>query len=649
MKKSSKVWILSAGLVMCGALLGLAGCRMKLDPQDTTQNEPPQTVFGEWVTTVEPTCEGEGQQMRVSLTDFNVFETRTIPATGHTWGEWEQETAPTCIVDGVKKRLCSVCDNYDYEPISALGHDWGEWGTGKAATCLSGGYNVRVCTRDEKHLDIEAVEALGHDWGEWVVSLAPTCTQVGSEVHYCRNDNAHKQMRVLTALGHDWHEAVVTKEPTCTAAGKTTQFCRNDSSHTVTAEIPALEHDWSEWVLTKEPTETETGVERRYCANDSTHPETRTLSFLGTKGLKYTLNEEETSYIVSGPSYSSMKELYIPGNHEGLPVLEIADNAFKGYTALTQVVFGGHTIGTASRIEKIGAGAFANSSSLEYFGIPRTVKEIGAQAFAQSGMKLFRIPEDVQSVGAGAFSGWTEEQSIFVAGFASQAEADEAWGAEWRSGCNAVITYETGEEDDYTVVRISNYEANFRARNKENLSGVITIPAVAKGYLIKEIVTSGFASCSNITGIVVEGNILEKVRNGAFANCGALESVQLPESVKEIGANAFRLCASLNSVRIPEGVTSIGVFAFVGCTSLMNITLPASLTSIGKGAFEGWTAEQTIVVRGYANEAEADAVLGTAWREGCNATIIYELEQYLPEGTTEVEAEQFKDNNTLLR
>jgi len=43
----------------------------------------------------------------------------------------------------------------------------------------------------------------------------------------------------------------------------------------------------------------------------------------------------------------------------------------------------------------------------------------------------------------------------------------------------------------------------------------------------------------------------------AFNGCTKLETVTLPTSLKQIGANAFFGCSSLISIEIPEGVTEI--------------------------------------------------------------------------------------------
>ena len=63
----------------------------------------------------------------------------------------------------------------------------------------------------------------------------------------------------------------------------------------------------------------------------------------------------------------------------------------------------------------------------------------------------------------------------------------------------------------------------------------------------------------------------------------------IPNSVTKIGDGAFYCCDSLQSITIPNSVTSIGDYAFYWCKSLQSITIPNSVTSIGDGAFSGCT------------------------------------------------------------
>jgi hypothetical protein len=49
-------------------------------------------------------------------------ETETVPALGHTWGEWETVTEATCEQDGLRKHVCSVCNKEETEVVEKLGH-----------------------------------------------------------------------------------------------------------------------------------------------------------------------------------------------------------------------------------------------------------------------------------------------------------------------------------------------------------------------------------------------------------------------------------------------------------------------------------------------------------------------------------------------
>lgn len=49
------------------------------------------------------------------------YETVTVKATGHAWGEWEQVKAPTYTEIGEEMRTCAACGMTETKPIAALG------------------------------------------------------------------------------------------------------------------------------------------------------------------------------------------------------------------------------------------------------------------------------------------------------------------------------------------------------------------------------------------------------------------------------------------------------------------------------------------------------------------------------------------------
>ncbi len=82
---------------------------------------------------------------------------------------------------------------------------------------------------------------------------------------------------------------------------------------------------------------------------------------------------------------------------------------------------------------------------------------------------------------------------------------------------------------------------------------------------------------------------VDKIGDHAFRYLTDLESITIPESVKEIGQEAFYGCTGLTSINIPEDVREIGQAAFYGCTSLASITIPEGVIEIRNQTFQRCT------------------------------------------------------------
>ena len=71
----------------------------------------------------------------------------TIPATGHTSGDWVTTTKPTCTDVGEQTRTCSTCGAMETREVSATGsHIPGEWVTTKEPTRTEEGERTQSCT-----------------------------------------------------------------------------------------------------------------------------------------------------------------------------------------------------------------------------------------------------------------------------------------------------------------------------------------------------------------------------------------------------------------------------------------------------------------------------------------------------------------------
>ena len=106
---------------------------------------------------------------------------------------------------------------------------------------------------------------------------------------------------------------------------------------------------------------------------------------------------------------------------------------------------------------------------------------------------------------------------------------------------------------------------------------------------------------------------IEFIEESAFFRCYSLESVTLPDSVKEIGESAFEECASLINIHIPKSVTVIGKHAFANCECLSEIKIPLSVGSLGNFAFEDCYSLESLFID------EGVLVIGFGTFRGCQS------------------------------
>ena len=142
----------------------------------------------------------------------------------------------------------------------------------------------------------------------------------------------------------------------------------------------------------------------------------------------------------------------------------------------------------------------------------------------------------------------------------------------------------------------------------------INIPAS-----VKAINKAAFMNCSSLATITFsKGSMLtkicggkgflshgEKYYYGAFANCTALTSIEIPANVEIIEEAAFKNCTALTTVTF-ENNSSLKTIcgatydysyyggAFSDCISLISIEIPASVETIEAAAFKGCSKLATV-------------------------------------------------------
>ena len=171
--------------------------------------------------------------------------------------------------------------------------------------------------------------------------------------------------------------------------------------------------------------------------------------------------------------------------------------------------------------------------SVTYNGKIYPVTSIGEDAFyGCTGLTSIVIPESVTSIDYGAFWGCTGLTSITIPESVTSIGGPVFWNC---TGLTEVIW-------------------NARVCNIEEVVGF----------------SHPFYACDNIKQFTFGDNV-ELIPAGLCLGLTGFTTIEIPESVTEIGPSAFYGCTGLTTITIPESVTSIGNSAFSGCTGLTTV------------------------------------------------------------------------------
>lgn len=113
---------------------------------------------------------------------------------------------------------------------------------------------------------------------------------------------------------------------------------------------------------------------------------------------------------------------------------------------------------------------------------------------------------------------------------------------------------------------------------------------------LEEIGGYAFRGCSNLTDIIgLEKTKITCISIDTFRDAEHLKTVKLPSKVQKIGGGAFYRCSDLVNIELPESLIEIGASAFYGCVSLKEIIVPCGCKNIDNYAFD-WTDALTKIV-----------------------------------------------------
>lgn len=176
------------------------------------------------------------------------------------------------------------------------------------------------------------------------------------------------------------------------------------------------------------------------------------------------------------------------------------------------------------------------------------------------------LPEGLEVIGSRAFTGCDGITSIRI-----PASVEELYGSSF-AGCN-IEAYEVDEENEhYTAINGVVYT--------KDLKTLVAFPSAYphKHFVVPsttQVIGYGAFEFSRIDSIALF-NELKIIEDCAFS-CSAIRSIEIPDTVIEIGGWAFSNCRKLEHVRLSRGLTKIPECVFSSCSKLSTLDIPSNV------------------------------------------------------------------------
>lgn len=237
------------------------------------------------------------------------------------------------------------------------------------------------------------------------------------------------------------------------------------------------------------------------------------------------------------------------------------------------------TVVISDGVTSIGEHAFYYCENLKNITIPSSVKSIGMGAFYSCKSLIgITIPNGTESIGEDAFKYCNGLKEVTVPGSVKSIE----------EGAFSNCYYEE-TDDDYNITYSRGLEKVIIQDGVETIGGQAF-------YMCKKLNTIELPDSVINIGVdafyqtpyyssISEWDVLYIGNHFIAANQEISGAYTVKSETKTIADCAFYYCDHLTSIEIPNSVVSIGSRAFDNCNSLNSITIPKSVTNIGDCAF----------------------------------------------------------------
>ena len=301
------------------------------------------------------------------------------------------------------------------------------------------------------------------------------------------------------------------------------------------------------------------------------------------QGVKYSLNDDESTYSVSGHTDACTGDVTILSSVNGCSVTSIGNSAFMNCYALS-------TITIPNSVTSIGQNAFSDCTSLALVNMEvETPIVITADVFTNADRvnAALHVPAGCKVAYADAPI-WNEFGTILEGneGTIINANTTEGWNVAFTTLDDTKKTCQVGYLDG---------SFNKPAVDRDAVDGSLTIPESVDGYKVVKIGKYAFDNTIKMTSVTIPATVTYIDRN-AFFNCNGLTSFELPAGVAHLGDRALSSLRGVTSLKVADGNTFYDSHG--DCNAIIETatnkllfgskitTIPADVPEIGESAFE---------------------------------------------------------------
>lgn len=327
----------------------------------------------------------------------------------------------------------------------------------------------------------------------------------------------------------------------------------------------------------------------------------------GSKGLAYTLSDDETYYVLTGIGTCKDNELIVGNWYNGKPVTEIGEAALS----TAEGEWGPKIIRVSEGISTLGFRGL-RSRTVEYVYLPDSITILTKASFIlDKSLKAVVLPATLTKIEDDAFME-CPIQDIYFKGSREQWDKVEKSLNNNKTLAKAAFHYNYDGEDAIDGKVEGSEGLDYTLSDDETYYSVTGIGTCKD----EEVIVGNWHNGKPVTTIA--GAALSPEEGSSYGP----KSITVSQGITTIEFRGLR-CMTAEFISIPESVTILGKASFIRDSQLKTVVLPSGLTSVDDDAFMECTGLKDIYFRG--SEAEwSNVTISTVNNDLSNTTIHYD-------------------------